>query len=221
MLSMEDNIRPPFSPEDARGILASCYGIRAHTVTPLPSELDRNFQLTSDHDERFVLKIAHSSVSQGVLDLQNQTLRHLGEATDLFPRLIPARDGGAVIVISGADGRDYRARLLSFIEGIPLRDFRPHSPALLGDIGARLAQVSAALQDFDHDEKRLDYRWNIRNLPRVAAYAGDMPADKRALLDYFLALVADELLPALPDLRCSFVYNDANDTNILVRAHQA
>ena len=45
-----------------------------------------------------------------------------------------------------------------------------------------------------------------------------MPADKRALLDHFLALYENEALPALPQLRHSFCYNDANDTNILVRA---
>ena len=38
------------------------------------------------------------------------------------------------------------------------------------------------------------------------------------MLDVFLQLYRDELMPNLPDLRHSFVYNDANDTNILVRA---
>ena len=71
---------------------------------------------------------------------------------------------------------------------------------------------------FSHDEKRLDYRWNIRNLPLVAEYGHDLPGEKRMLVQHFLALYGDEVEPALPDLRHSFVYNDANDTNILIRA---
>ena len=44
---------------------------------------------------------------------------------------------------------------------------------------------------------------------------------KKSLLDAFLRLYEDEVLPALPQLRHSHTYNDPNDTNILVRASGA
>ena len=218
MLPMEKNIRPPFSPDDARGIVNNHYGIQPASIHSLPSELDRNFQICAADGDQYVLKIAHSSVSPGVLDLQNKTLGHLSATLDFFPRLIQARNGSDTVIVPGADGRRYRARLLSYLEGIPLCEFRPHSPRLLSDIGRRLGQVSAALQNFSHAEQRLDYRWNIRNLPRVAAYGHDLPPEKRSLVEHFLALYTDEVAPALPALRHSFVYNDANDSNILIDA---
>ncbi len=218
MLIMEENIRPPFSSDDARVILGEHSGIKVADIRALPSELDRNYYLRSCAGGEYVLKIAHASVSRDVLDLQNATLKHLRDHTHLFPQLIPARNGEHIAKTKTANGETYHVRLLSYIDGIPLCGFRPHSAELLREIGAKLGSMAAAMQSFDHNEKRLSYRWNIRNLPQVASYGHDLPADKKALLDHFLRLYADEVLPVLPSLRQSFVYNDANDTNILIRA---
>ena len=218
MLSMEENIRPPFSPEEACIIAQEHYGIRATAIHALPSELDRNYRLQSASGERYVLKIAHSSVSDSVLDLQNKTQRHLRKTMDIFPQIIPAASGEDIIRIHANDGESYRARLLRYIEGIPLCDFRPHSDALLADIGRQLGALSAAMQGFSHQEKRLHYRWNIGNLSQVARYGADLPPAKKSLLEHFLRLYEDEVAPTLPQLRHSFSYNDPNDTNILVRA---
>ncbi len=221
MLIMEDNARPPFSTEAARAILRTRYAIEPASLHALPAELDRNFQARSRQGEQFILKIAHSSVSPAVLDLQNQTLRHLRQALVPVPQLLPAQDGSLVSRVAAADGQTYRARLLRYIDGIPLCDFRPHSDSLLADIGKRLGQLSARMQSFQHDEKRRHYRWNICQLPAVAAYATDLEPAKRHLLDHFLRLYASELAPALPSLRHSFIYNDPNDSNILVHASKA
>ncbi len=221
MLSMEENIRPPFSSDEARAIAEEHYGIQPAAIRRLPSELDRNYHLQSDTGSAYVLKIAHGSVSESVLDLQNKTLQHLRKTIDIFPQLIPAANGEDSIVVSADDGAIYRARLLRYIEGLPLSDFRPHSDALLENIGAELGNLSAAMANFEHSEKRLNYRWNIRNLSQVARYRGGLPPAKQSLLDSFLRLYEDEVLPALPQLRHSYTYNDANDSNILIRANKA
>ena len=218
MLSMEANIRPPFSIDEARAILQKHYDIQPTTIKPLPSELDRNYHFHTKANEQYVLKIAHSSVSDAVLDLQNRTLKHLRATMDIVPELLPGHSGADIISLTAADGKNYRARLLRYIEGVPLSDFRPHSDDLLGDIGAGLGELSAAMQHFCHHEKRLNYRWNISNLSEVARYGSDLPPEKKSLLEYFLHLYEQELLPALPTLRHSHTYNDPNDSNILIRA---
>ena len=215
---MEENTRPPFSLDEARAIAEASYGIQPASIQELPAELDRNFLLRNQAGDRCVLKIAHGSVSESALDLQNQTLTHLRGALDVIPELIAARDGADIVRVSTAAGEAYRARLLRFIEGVPLSEFRPHSEELLADIGAQLGRLSAAMQGFSHAEKRLAYRWHLGNLGAVAGYARDLPPDKKALLDYFLGLYEAEVLPALPGLRHSFIYNDPNDSNILVHA---
>ncbi len=218
MLSMEDNIRPPFRLDEARAIAKAHYDIEPLAIEPLPSELDRNFRLRADKGQQYALKIAHRSVSAAALDLQNKTLKRLRQRLEIIPELIAAKAGGDVIRVAAGNGEGYRARLLRYIEGVPLSDFRPHSEALLADIGARIGQLSAAMQGFHHAEKRLNYRWHIGNLRPVARYGEDLPPAKKALLEHFLRLYVDEVLPALPGLRHSFCYNDPNDSNILVRA---
>ncbi len=219
MRLMEANTRPPFSSDEARAIANEHYGIRPAAIRELPSELDRNFLLrAAKGGEGYVLKIAHRSVSESVLDLQNQTLRHLRGSLDIIPQLVAARSGSDIVQVSAASGEMYRARLLRYIEGAPLSDFRPHSEELLADIGAQLGRLSARMQSFSHTEQRLEYRWNIGNLGAVAGYGQDLPPDKKPLLDYFLGLYQAQAQPALPDLRHSFTYNDPNDSNILVRA---
>lgn len=215
---MEKNIRPPFSSEDARDILARHYNIRVRTSRALPSELDRNYFLESATGKRYVLKVSHLSVSDEILDLQNAALEHLAQSMDLFSKVIRANDGRATIAVTSTSGVQYRARVLTYIQGISLREFRPHSPRLLANIGTRLGELSTALQGFDHSEKRLDYRWNIRNLLEIALYAQDLPQRRKEIFDSFLAHYQRELIPELSELRHSFVYNDPNDTNILIHA---
>ncbi len=218
MLAMEANVRPPFSREEASAIANAHYGIQPADVRALPSELDRNFHLRAPKGERFVLKIAHISVSDGVLDLQNKTLQHLQSTSDIFPKLVSTTEGEDSICVSAGDGEIYRARLLRYIEGVPLSEFRPHSEPLLEDIGRQLGLLSAAMASFRHGEKRLHYRWHIRNLGEVARYGEDLAPAQKSLLDHFLRLYEDEVRPALPRLRHSFTYNDPNDSNILIRA---
>lgn len=218
MPSMIANVRPPFSSNDAGAIVQRHYGITATSIKTLPSELDRNFQVLATDGESYIFKIAHSSVSAEVLDLQTKALRHLRAKMDIIPAVIPAQDGADAIRVKARNGGEYRARLLSYIDGIPLSEFRPHSAPLLADIGRRLGQFSARMQSFGHAEKRRAYRWNIRNLNEVARYGRDLPPARKAILDIFLRRYRDEAMPILPDLRSSFVYNDANDSNILIRA---
>ena len=91
MLSMEANIRPPFSIDEARAILQKHYDIQPTTIKPLPSELDRNYHFHTKANEQYVLKIAHSSVSDAVLDLQNRTLKHLRATLNIVPELLPGQ----------------------------------------------------------------------------------------------------------------------------------
>ncbi len=218
MLAMEANVRPPFSPAEASAIASAYYDIKPVDIRTLPSELDRNYHLRAPNGEGFVLKFAHSSVSDGVLDLQNKTLQHLQSTMRIIPQLVSTTHGEETLRVSAGNGDIYRARLLRYIEGVPLSEFRPHSEALLTDIGTQLGLLSAAMESFRHAEKRLHYRWNIRNLGDIARFADDLPPRKKSLLERFLRQFMDEVLPALPRLRHSFTYNDPNDSNILIAA---
>ena len=215
---MEDNTRPAFSVDETRQILITDYAIDAQEITELTSELDRNYYVRGTDRSEYVFKVAHPSVSQSILDLQNATLKHLAQQMVIFPQLIQCQDHQDCIEVENADGVTYSARLLNYIPGTPLVDFRPHSPELLHDIGVQLGQLSGVMQSFEHSEKRLDYRWNILNLLDIVEFAKDLPDEKLALVEYFVDLYKQDVIPHLEHIPHSFIYNDANDHNILVQS---
>ncbi len=217
MVIMQTNTRPGFSSDDARQIVREYYGLQATVIKDLTAELDRNFYVRVSDGSEYVLKIAHEGWTDAELDLQNAALKHLAARVDFCPVLVPTLQQQDAAVPSDAAQNRYRVRLLTYLDGHPLVDFRPHSADLLRQVGTRLGQLSAALQSFSHAAKRLDYRWNITNVLHVTRFAEDMPSEKRGLVEHFADLYRETVVPQLSRLRHSFVYNDANDHNILVR----
>lgn len=217
MVTMQKNIRPPFSTDDVPLILQQHYRIQAQTISELTAELDRNFYICDEHQNEYVLKIAHHSLTSSVLDLQNQALKHIAKSYAHCPQLIPTLQNADMAQIQGSDGQGYDVRLLNYLLGVPLVDFRPHSTELLHDIGTQLGQLSSAIHSLEHEEKRLDYRWNLLNLLDLIPYADDMPDEKQAVIQHFAAMYQQKILPHLDTIRHSFIYNDANDYNILIQ----
>lgn len=216
MVSMEENVRPPFSTDEAKHILDVHYKIHAENIKEFTAELDRNFYIKSNDGKEYILKIAHSSSSDSVIDLQNKTLEHVALSLDIYPQLCPTINQQASIKVSGGDGQDYTIRLLHYLTGTPLVEFRPHTPDLLYDLGIQLGKFSTAMQSFDHSEKRHDYRWNILNLHDVIPHMDGMSPEKQSLIEYFATLYEEHVLPNLATARHSFIHNDANDHNILI-----
>ena len=63
--------------------------------TPLPSERDQNFRLTTADDRRFVLKIANATEPPEILEFQNAALEHLAsrEPGLAVPRVLRSVSG--------------------------------------------------------------------------------------------------------------------------------
>lgn len=218
MVLMEDNIRPIFSIAEAQTILDEYYTIQADTITELSAELDRNFYVQAADGSEYILKVAHASLSPQILDLQNSALKHLAQTLDIFPKIILSKNHDDTCVIASQSGDSYTVRVLNYLQGMPLVDFRPNTDALLADIGHQLGKLSDAMQTFTHTEQRLDYRWNVLNFLDVMHYMDGMADDKQAIIHHFVELYSEVVAPKLDSLRHSFIYNDANDHNILVQA---
>ena len=73
----------------------SLYGVQV-SATPLSSERDQNFLLTTDDGEKFVLKIANALEERSMLEAQNAALDHLGKQLSLCPRVVPNLKGESI-----------------------------------------------------------------------------------------------------------------------------
>jgi 4-aminobutyrate aminotransferase-like enzyme/murein DD-endopeptidase MepM/ murein hydrolase activator NlpD len=94
---------------------------------------------------------------------------------------------------------------------------RPHSTELLESLGRFLGEMDAALADFSHAASRRELKWDLVRAGWIRAHVHEIrDTSQRALVEKFLSLYEADVLPALPQLRRSVVYGDANDYNVLV-----
>ena len=211
--------RPQLTQDEARQLARRLYGITG-TVTALPSERDQNFRLRTNIGTTFVLKISGADEPPEHLALQNAALVWLNERNpDLrVPQIAKTLAGEYATTIEGVGGLPHTVRLLTHLSGVPLAQARPHSAALLYDLGYQLGEMDQALQGFTHPAARRDFVWDSTAAPHTirAHFDAIDDTDRRALLERILLLWEDHVAPQLAGLRRSVTYNDANDYNVLV-----
>ena len=192
---------PDFTELDARRIAFDVYGMHVE-ARALPGEHDRNFVLEADDGRRFVLKIAHAGEQWETLDLQNQTLLHLlRQVPELHvPRVQETRAGQAIATIKGSGDTTHLARLLSYLPGKALAQTKPHTPALLSNLGKMLGTLDKALMNFTHPAR--DLKWDIPRAGWIRDYLQYIPSpQRRALVEQLLTRFETRALPLLPALR--------------------
>lgn len=217
--------RPAVDERQARQIAAGHFGLEVLAATDWASERDRNFQLQCADGSEYVLKIAHPAAARELLECQNALLDHLQEHADaaFTPRVIRATSGEALTAVTSDDGATadgpWLVRLLECLPGEVLARVSPHSPELLQQLGARLAEVDRALLNFEHPAARRDFVWDLRCGQQAIAENITFIADpaQRELLDHFAARFAElKLTERLARLRQSVIHGDVNDHNVLV-----
>jgi 4-aminobutyrate aminotransferase-like enzyme/Ser/Thr protein kinase RdoA (MazF antagonist) len=219
-MKLEERVEQPTTKTEARRIALDLYGLEGE-ATALPGEYDDNFRLDVTDGRAFVLKVMHPARERSFIDLQCQALQHLerrGPQLGL-PRVVAAKSGELFSEISGADGSKRIVWLLTFVHGTAMAKARPHSPELLRGLGRFLGELDAALSDFSHPAAKRELKWDSARAGWIREYTHLLAdARKRLLVEKFLRLYEEEVMPALPGLRRSVTYGDANDYNVLVGA---
>jgi 4-aminobutyrate aminotransferase-like enzyme/Ser/Thr protein kinase RdoA (MazF antagonist) len=193
------------------------YGLDA-VARALPGEHDDNFQLTTPAGE-FVLKAMHPARERALLEMQCAMLAHLAaRAADLsLPRVRPTLAGPRIAATPDAAGELRLVWMLTWMPGTPLAEARPRSRELLESLGRFLGRMDAALDGFSDPAAHRDLKWDLSRADWIREHFHHVAdPDRRALLEGFLRLFEAEVRPALPRLRRSVVYGDANDDNVLV-----
>ena len=202
---------PRFDAADAAALARDAYGLRGR-IEALPSERDQNF-LVDTGDARFVLKIANRLETRSLLEAQNGAMTHLAPLA-VCPRVVAAASGEAIV---DAPGGHY-ARLLGWIDGVPMARARHRSTSLFESLGRRIAEIDRGLATFDHPAIHRDFYWDLAGGVRTLRSYTPLVAD--SALREILERSADDLERTESDvfsrLRTSVIHNDANDYNVLV-----
>lgn len=217
-MPLEARVAHHVTEAEAARLAQEVYGLEG-AARALPGEYDDNFHLTAADGRAFVLKVMHPAREPSFIDLQCQALVHLAEhaAALPLPRVLPNRGGKLSSEITAADGSKRLVWLLDFLKGTVLAQVRPHAPDLLRDLGRLLGEMDAALESFEHPATQRELKWDSSRAGWIKEFLGEIAgAERRALVEKFLALYETEVGPRLPHLRRSVIYGDANDYNVLV-----
>ena len=214
----EARMAQPVAASDAARLAREIFSLDV-TAKSLPGEYDDNFHLTSADGREFVLKIMHPAREQSFVEMQCHALQHLARRAPQLslPRVCTTPGGDAFTSATLTDGTRRLLWLLTFVQGTVLAKVNPHSPELLRSLGHFLAEMDAALADFSHPATHRELKWDLSRAGWIRDYLYHIAnPERRALVDKFLHLYESKVVPALPSLRHSVIYGDANDYNALV-----
>jgi 4-aminobutyrate aminotransferase-like enzyme/Ser/Thr protein kinase RdoA (MazF antagonist) len=214
----EARVAQPVTETEAVRVAREIFSL-AVSAKALPGEYDDNFHLASADGREFVLKIMHPAREQSFVEMQCRALQHLAQRAPhlALPRVCPAPGGNSFTTATLADGSKRLLWLLTFVPGTVLAKVNPHTPELLRNLGQFLGEMDAALVDFSHPAAHRELKWDLSRGSWIRGYLQHIEgSERRVLVERFLRSYESEVVPALPSLRRSVIYGDANDYNILV-----
>ena len=201
--------------EQALEIANTNYGMQVQ-ATSLPGEIDDNFKLRTEKGQVYVLKFAHPDTKEDHLAFQIELLEHLKQSANTIvaiPETVSTLDGQKMIHFKGR-----KVRLLSWISGIPWAKVHPKTPHLREQLGRECAQLTWALQAFDHPGAHRFIKWDTAQVDWIRPHLRLFEGEQRQLVQYFLDQFEKTILPVEESLRKSVIQNDFNDYNIIVEA---
>jgi ethanolamine-phosphate phospho-lyase len=137
-----------------------------------------------------------------------------------IPEPVPFDDGNYVKLMEFG-GQKLVGRLLTFLEGAFMGDLNPSRPDYhaLGILLAELDQELGKQKSYLIESRK--WEWDIQYLELVHKYLEDIPSGKdRNTVRFFFLQFEENVRPHLSGLRKSFIYNDANEWNVLLKENK-
>ena len=189
------------------------------TITPLVSERDRNF-LISTSAEKAILKISNHKEKKGVLEFQNEALLHLESSTKLSLPKVKESKTGEYLEQKIIGGEECFVRMVSYVDGVPLDDIKFKNPDLkllhisMGDF---LAKLGKGLRGFTHPFENHRLLWDVAQTENLFSLLGCIQNEqKRKAIETALVYYQKNTKDLLSQQRKQVIHNDMNPDNVLV-----
>lgn len=206
-----------FSIDDARRIAKDQFGLEGG-ASLLSGERDENFLVESGKGA-FVLKIAHPSEDPCQIAFHTRALLHVADRAPALPvpHVLPARNGRHEVEVVDGQGFLRVARILTFLPGTMAARLPIIGSGLRRAIGATLARMDAALEDFSDPADTFELSWDVTQCsalrPLISAVA---EASDRSLAERAFDAFEHDVMPAYTGLRRQVIHNDLTPFNVLV-----
>ena len=217
--SLPETERPTFSENEIIPILKEQYDLCC-TIKELPGERDRNYLAQDKIGNLYVLKISNASESLDYLKTQNKALECTAKLFDhgRIPNIIPNINGESLSRAFSTSNSSHWMRLVNYVDGIPMAQYRPHTKKFLHELGLMCGNVTKALQEIPIQPPEQRHLWEMHNAKEtLQQYIQCIDERKmRSLVSHFINLYNDLLTPVEQELRRGWIHNDCNDYNVLV-----
>jgi 4-aminobutyrate aminotransferase-like enzyme/Ser/Thr protein kinase RdoA (MazF antagonist) len=216
-MTVSEQNRPDMPCDLVREAVRDLYGLDGG-LEPLPAEWDQNLALDTSAG-RYVVKIANRGHRDDVIDLQNAALDRLSErwSAGITPAVVRSKTGQPVSQLHDGEGKSWRLRILTWLDGDPLSGAAGLDLRSLGRIGETLAQMDRVLESFAHPGMNRDLIWDLRNAQWISADTRRVDGDgRRMVVDRILLQYRGRIVPLLGNLPQTVIHGDANDENILL-----
>lgn len=201
--------RPDFPVAAAHTAAGELWGVDGDLVE-LGSNQDRNFRVDAG-DRRALLKVANPAFGRAELEAQGLAAAAVADAGIPAPRVLPARDGAAIVELDGL-----RLRLLEYVDGEPLSDRGRFSADEVRALGALAARVASALAPLRHPGLGQRTQWNLRDGVETVRLLGDrIPGDRRSRVLAVTEEADRALAPLRSRLRTQTIHGDLTDDNVV------
>jgi len=212
---------PVIPAAQAAEIARDVWGIGGE-IRDLGSQQDRNVRI-KNNGQAWVLKLANPAFSRTELDGQNAAMRWLARVAPAIEVPVPVStpDGHDVVEVSSESG-PLLARVLTYVEGIPLSSRRYHSPDVIAELGQLCARASVGLAGFEHPSVHRTLQWDSRHALAVVellvSLLDDTGARGEGAALVSAARAAGSVLGALDELPTQVVHGDITEDNVIGRA---
>ena len=207
-----------YATETIASFIKETYNLEIIAQRKLPGDVDYNVYCKSKEGGTYVFKIVSEEFDLEEVKMQQSILQHLQGKNLEFktPHVIYDKTGNDIVKFKEGDGPEKLARLLTWVPGRVLAKVHPHSPMLIQNLGHKLGQISASLEDFDHPGAHRFFKWNPSEALWITEHEDYIQNEHKQLWNNAIQLFKTEAFPKLASLRKSVTYMDANDYNVLV-----
>lgn len=202
--------------EKLRSLIAELYGIDCD-LSILYGEIDQNYRLSAKDGQEFLVKVSPENTDPSYLQMQIAITDHIiQKVQDIqIPETISTLSGERYIEINPGTGNAF-LRIQKWIPGKLMSECNPVSKHTLYSIGSGLGKINSILESFDLPFENSQIKWAPTFLTPENIDIEVFDKDLKAAIETQLSLFKSNASPRLNELRKSWIYQDANDHNLIL-----
>ena len=219
--------KPPTTEESVVSICDRLYPqLGIENVKEINSYDDRNYLVSGNNEEQFILKITNSIDTQddGLLEGQNKLMLHLSRKYELCVPVPILNVHGQYLskeeLNTNQNGQKFAIRLLKYVSGTILGKLQLNKQLLI-QCGEYLGKLQRCINDgyTDQSIKTRQYLWSLTSFPqaRQYLYVLDQNPIKRQWVEEAMNRFETEIFERKDQFEHAYLHGDFNEQNILVK----